>query len=108
MEKTLPPSQAGFRKGIEITDQLLRVSTPIKNAMFNCGFMTIIAALDIQKAFDSMWHDGFKLKLTQLNFNINLIRWILSFLYKQRKSKYMKLWSYVRRTDASYTYETTP
>ena len=83
IEKKLPPSQAGFRKGVEITDQLLRVLTPIEDATNNRGFMTIIAALDIQKAFDTMWHDGLRIKLTQLNFPINLIRWISSFLYNR-------------------------
>ena len=30
-----------------------------------------------------MWHDGLRIKLTQLNFPINLIRWISSFLYNR-------------------------
>jgi Exonuclease III len=80
IQKVLPPSQAGFRPGMEITDQLLRVLTPIEHSLHNRGFTTIIAALDIQKAFDTMWHDGLRLKMTKLNFPINFIRWISNFL----------------------------
>ena len=46
----------------------------------------MIAALDVRKAFDTMWHDGLRLKLTQLNFPINLNRWISNFL-QDRKAK---------------------
>ena len=32
IQNSLPESQAGFRPGVEITDQLLRVITPIEHA----------------------------------------------------------------------------
>ena len=88
IQNSLPPSQAGFRPGIEITDQLLRVFTPIENATEK-NFAAVIAALDVRKAFDTMWHDGLRLKLTQLNFPICLTRWISNFLQdRTAKVKY--------------------
>ena len=86
IQNSLPNSQVGFRPGIEITDQLLRVFTPIEDAVINKGFASVIAALDVQKAFDTMWHDGLRLKLTTLKFPITLIRWISDFL-RNRKAK---------------------
>ena len=70
IQSTLPSRQAGFRSGLEITDQL-RVFTPIEIATKNRNFAAVIAALDVRKAFDRMWHDGLRLKLTQLNYPIN-------------------------------------
>ena len=86
IQNSLPSSQAGFRPGLEINDQLLRVLTPIEHAVNNRGFASVIAALDVQKAFDTMWHDGLRLKLTLLNFPIVLVRWISNFLH-YRKAK---------------------
>ena len=60
-QTSLPECQAGFRPGIEMADQLLQVLTPFQNI----SFVTVITA-DIQKAFDPMWHDGLRLKLTKL------------------------------------------
>ena len=54
IQNSLPRRQAGSRPGLEITDQLLRVITPIEHAVRNRGFTATIAALDVQKAFDTM------------------------------------------------------
>ena len=43
IQNSLPDSQAGFRKGIEITDQLLRVLTPIEDLTKNRHHTAIIS-----------------------------------------------------------------
>ena len=59
---------------------------PIQHPTQNRSFVTVIAAIDIQKALDTMRHDGLRLKLAKLDFSINLTRWISSFL-TARKAK---------------------
>ena len=83
LDQVIPHTQAGFRKNVEITDQILTVLTPIENATKN-HHTAIITALDISKAFDTMWHNGLKFKLTALNFPINILRWISHFLINRK------------------------
>ena len=71
-------------KNVEITDQILTVLTPIENATKNLHYTAIITALDISKAFDTMWHNGLRFKLTTLNFPINILRWISQFLINRK------------------------
>ena len=47
----------------------------------NTGF---VIALDIRKAFDTMWHNGLRFKLTQYNFPLNILRWISHFLHNRK------------------------
>jgi hypothetical protein len=51
---------------------------------FNNNVSTAAVFLDIEKASDKTWHLGFIYKLTKLEFSINLIKLISSFL-SQRK-----------------------
>jgi hypothetical protein len=51
---------------------------------FNNNTSTAAVFLDIEKAFDKTWHPGLLYKLSKLEFSINLIKLISSFL-SQRK-----------------------
>ena len=79
----IPRTQAGFRPNTEITDQILTVLTPIEHAA-NKKHYSIITALDIRKAFDTMWHNGLRYKLTHQNFPPNITRWISHFLHNRK------------------------
>lgn len=75
----LPNTQFGFRAGHSTTHQLFRVSNIIKNSLNNkCS--TGMVLLDVEKAFDTVWHDGLIHKLFSLNFPLYLIKLIHSFL----------------------------
>jgi retron-type reverse transcriptase len=52
----------------------------------NNNMSTAAVFLDIEKAFDTTWHPGLLYKLSKLEFSINLIKLISSFL-SQRKFK---------------------
>jgi hypothetical protein len=51
---------------------------------FNNNISTAAVFLDIEKAFDTTWHSGLLYKLTELQFPINLIKLIASFLTNRK------------------------
>ncbi|GFT14981.1 putative RNA-directed DNA polymerase from transposon BS [Trichonephila clavipes] len=65
--KILIPEQHGFRPRLSTTHQLLRVVKYIKEGN-NMGQCTAAVFLDIEKAFDRVWHTGLLFKL--INYNI--------------------------------------
>jgi hypothetical protein len=44
------------------------------------GWVTTAVSLDVEKAFDAVWHDGLKYKLSQHHLPVKLIRLLSSFL----------------------------
>lgn len=71
--------QFGFRPKHNTIFQLLNV---IYGLIINCNKKTNTAAilLDVEKAFDKVWHDGCIHKLTQFVIPSQLINIIISFL----------------------------
>ena len=47
---------------------------------FNRGEHIITAFLDVEKAFDNVWHNGFRYKIYQLDLPTKLCRWLSDFL----------------------------
>lgn len=75
----LPQQQSGFRKHRSTSDHLFRLSQQIQTG-FKKGQKTLACFLDVAKAFDSVWGDGLRYSLTQLNLPPKLTRWISSFI----------------------------
>ncbi|GFU80900.1 RNA-directed DNA polymerase from mobile element jockey [Trichonephila clavipes] len=75
----LIPQQHGFRAGLSTSYQLLRVVEYIKTG-FRDRKSTGVVFLDIQKAFDRVWHVGLLYKLIKINTPPHLIKLISSFL----------------------------
>lgn len=71
--------QFGFRHGHSTTHQLLRLTNIIKLNKSE-GYSTGVALLDIEKAFDSVWHNGLIAKLHKFNFPLYLVKIIQSYL----------------------------
>jgi hypothetical protein len=76
-------SQLGFRACHSTTLQYLRL-TDYVTRIFNNKMSSAALFLDIKKAFDATWHTGLLYKLSKLEFSINLIKLLSSFL-SQRK-----------------------
>lgn len=76
--------QFGFRAQHSTTQQLVRLSKFISLG-FNHNQSTGVISLDIEKAFDTTWHDGLVHKLMKMDFPIFLIKIISSYL-KDRKA----------------------
>ncbi len=75
----IPDEQFGFRPTLSTTHQLCRIVHHIKRE-FNKKNSTGMVTLDIEKAFDTIWHEGLLHKLLKFNFPMVLIKIIQSFL----------------------------
>ena len=71
--------QSGFRKSKSTNDHLFRLSQTIMES-FNKGEHVIAAFLDVEKAFDNVWHNGLRYKICQLDLPTKLCRWLSDFL----------------------------
>ncbi|KAG5675613.1 hypothetical protein PVAND_005504 [Polypedilum vanderplanki] len=84
----IKPQQFGFRSRHSTTHQVLRI---IEEATigFNNKKSTGIVLLDLEKAFDTVWHEGLIYKLIKLKFPPEQIRVIDSFLTGRQASVYV-------------------
>ena len=71
--------QSGFRKAKSTDDHLFRLSQSIIES-FNRGEHVVAAFLDIEKAFDNVWHNGLRYKIFQLGLPTKMTRWLSDFL----------------------------
>ena len=71
--------QSGFRRVKPTEDHLSRLSQPIMESL-NRGEHVVAAFLDVEKAFDNVWHDGLRYKIFQLRLPTEMTRWLSDFL----------------------------
>ena len=71
--------QSGFRKSKSTNDYLFDLSQTIMES-FNRGERVIAAVLDVEKAFDNVWHNGLRYKIYQLDLPTKLCRWLPNFM----------------------------
>lgn len=82
---TLPlirPDQFGFRPHHSTTSQLINVLDEVTNSL-NRRHKTAAALLDVEKAFDKVWHDGLIYKLIRLGVPKQMVNLIKSFIYQR-------------------------
>ena len=79
LEDNFNKYQSGFRKSKPTNDNLFRHSQTIMES-FNQGEHVIAAFLDVEKAFDNVWHNGLRYKIYQLDLPTKLCRWLSDFL----------------------------
>lgn len=75
----IPKHQFGFQQEHNTTLQLARLTEHINQAFIFKKF-ALVTLLDVEKAFDSVWHNGLIYKLIKAKFPIYLIKIINSFL----------------------------
>ena len=71
--------QSGFRRAKSTDDHLFRLSQSIMES-FNRGEHVVAAFLNVEKAFDNVWHDGLRYKIFQLDLPTKMARWLSDFL----------------------------
>jgi hypothetical protein len=75
----LPPEQFGFRAQRSTHNPLAELQTD-STRHANLGECTVGVFLDIERAFDKVWHDGLVQKLLNLRLNLKFTKLISSFL----------------------------
>ena len=70
--------QSGFRKAKSTDNHLFILSRSIMES-FNRGEHVVAAFLDVEKAFDNVWHNGLRLKIFQLDRPTKMTHWPLTF-----------------------------
>ena len=63
--KTLPDHQFGFRKQYSTIEQIHRITHNISQTLENKKYCSAVF-LDIQQAFDKVWHEGLLYKLKKV------------------------------------------
>ena len=71
--------QNGFRSKRNTNDNLFKLTQSLKQNISK-GFVTSAVFLDVEKAFDQVWHAGLLHKMKKFGIDQNLLRWINSFL----------------------------
>ena len=71
--------QSGFRKAKSADDHLFRLSQSIMES-YNREEHVVAAFLDVEKAFDNIWHNGLRFKIFQLDLPTKMTRWLSDFL----------------------------
>ena len=71
--------QTGFKRAKSTDDHLFRLSQSIMES-FNRGEHVVATFLDVEKAFDNVWHNGLRYKIFQLDPPTKMTRWLPDFL----------------------------
>ena len=75
----LAPSQFGFRLGLSTEDALWKLVIAASSAL-QTRHRLVLVSLDIQGAYDTVWHTGLLHKLAEMGISFDLLRWIRAFL----------------------------
>ena len=81
----ISPNQSEFKPGDSCINQLLSITHEIYKS-FDDGLEVRDVFLDISKAFDKVWHEGFIFKLKQNGISGDLLQ-ILSDFVSSRKER---------------------
>ena len=71
--------QSGFRQAKSTDDHLFRLSQSVMEN-FNRREHVVAAFLDVEKAFDNVWHNGLRYKIFMLDLPTKMTRWLSDFL----------------------------
>ena len=70
--------QAGFRQSKTTDDHFFRLSQSVMESL-DRGEHVLAAFLDVEKAFDNVWHNGLRYKICMFDFPTKMTRWLSDF-----------------------------
>src|SRR5580698_2974818 len=73
------PYQRAYLEKKEASEHIYCLGEEIRLAKAK-GWTTTVVSLDVEKAFDSVWHDGIRFKLNAMKLPVKLVRLLSSFL----------------------------
>ena len=85
----IPNQQCGFRTGRSTSHQLIKVIKTARESIKRKKSTGMIF-LDVEKAFDRVWHNGLLYKMIKLGFPLPLIKTVRSFLSERTFSVFIK------------------
>ena len=71
--------QSGFRQNKSTDDHLFRLSQSVMES-FNRREHVVATFLDVEKAFDNVWHNGLRYKIFMLDLPTKMTLWLSDFL----------------------------
>lgn len=71
--------QSGFRKNRSTIDQILRLADDAHKAIHNKQY-TLAVMIDLEKAFDLVWHKGLVHKMKMMGLKDNILNFVSDFL----------------------------
>ena len=71
--------QSGFRQNKSTDDHLFRHSQSVMES-FNRREHVVAVFLDVEKAFDNVWHNGLRYNIFMLDLPTKMTRWLSDFL----------------------------
>jgi hypothetical protein len=75
--------QAGFRKGRNCADQILRLVQRVDDG-FQSKEKSVLALLDLSKAYDCVWQQKLIFTMHQAGVPVKFLRWIFNFLQNRQ------------------------
>jgi ribonuclease HI len=79
LKQLLSPCQSGFRRDKSTMDSLLVIKNNISEAFKNKEYCLSLY-VDLEGAYDSVWHEGLVYKLIKLNVNKTYVIWLIDYL----------------------------
>ena len=77
----LPHEQAGFRKGRSMVDQVTLLTQDIDGLILLAeGLFWGTVLVDLTAAYDTVWHQGFTLKLLQMQPDRPMVHFIVKLI----------------------------
>ena len=71
--------QSGFTRRRSCQDHIVRLADEFKKAI-NIKQFTLSVMIDLEKAFDRVWHQGLLYKMEQLGLHCNVLKFVEDFL----------------------------
>ena len=78
---TIPPNQAGFRKGRSAVDHLIKLTTQVKY-QFARRKNILATFFDLRKAYDQVWHKRLLYKLKEIGITGHMYDYLKGFFIK--------------------------